>query len=151
MRLLYRGSRDGFAARAFHKRCNRHPNTITLISSTNDCIFGGYTPIAWSSRGGYASDPSLTSFIFTIKNPYNLPPRIFKQKQEECAIADIEEYGPTFGGGYDLHGCDQCHDSINNSSILGTTYANDTGIPDNQILAGDDNFTVSEIEVFELV
>jgi hypothetical protein len=46
LRFLYRGSRDGFEASAFHNRCNGHANTITLISSTNDCIFGGSTPIA---------------------------------------------------------------------------------------------------------
>jgi hypothetical protein len=96
-RLLYRGSRDGFGTIDFHTRCNGHPNTVTLISSKNGCIFGGYTPIVRTSRGAYVPDPSLTSFLFTITNPHNLPARIFKKKGEANAIYDDNSYGPTFG------------------------------------------------------
>jgi hypothetical protein len=150
--LLYRGSRDGFQASDFHGRCNGHPNTLTLISSTNDCIFGGYTPVAWTSRGGYAADPSLSSFLFTLKNPHNLPARIFKQKQAENAIDDHGSYGPRFGtGNADLYVCDKCQTSTSSYSILGSVYVNDTGIAGNQVLTGAQNFTVAEIEVFEVI
>jgi hypothetical protein len=71
LHLLYRGSRDGFGSSVFHRLCDGHSNTVTLIASTNDCIFGGYTPLTWSSRNAYVSDPSLRSFVFTIKNPHN--------------------------------------------------------------------------------
>jgi flagellar biosynthesis chaperone FliJ len=36
--LLWRGSRDGFGSKAFHSRCDGHPNTLTVISDTNGNI-----------------------------------------------------------------------------------------------------------------
>jgi hypothetical protein len=90
--LLWRGSRDGFGAGDFHRRCDGRPNTLTVILDTNGNIFGGFTPVAWESRpwnGNYDSennclkaDPSLKSFIFTLKNPYNVRARRFALKAE---------------------------------------------------------------------
>jgi hypothetical protein len=149
--LLYRGSRDGFGATDFHRRCDGHANTVTLISSTNDCIFGGYTPVAWSSRDDYASDPSQKSFLFTLKNRHNLGPRIFKHKHESNAIYDNQMYGPTFGTGHDIHVCCQCHSPKNSYTRLGWDYTNDSGISECQVFTGARNFTVEEIEVFEVI
>jgi hypothetical protein len=151
LQLLYRGSRDGFEASAFHGRCNGHFNTVSLIHSTNECIFGGYTPVAWTSRGGWVSDPSLKSFLFTIKNPHNLPAQIFKLKQAAGAIYDHYASGPRFGGGTDLAVADQCRSSNTCWSNFGYTYENSTKIKGNQVFTGAYNFRVQEIEVFEVI
>jgi hypothetical protein len=150
-RLLYRGSRDGFEANTFHSLCDGHSNTVTLILSANDCIFGGYTPIAWRSSGGVTSDPSLSSFIFTIKTPHNLPSQIFKQTKADKAIYNDSSYGPIFAGYSDLGIADQCQNSSGSWSNLGVGYINDTGIDGKNVLTGSYNFTVKEIEVFELI
>jgi hypothetical protein len=42
--LLWPGSRDGFRADPFHRRCDRHPNTLTMILDMDDNIFGGFAP-----------------------------------------------------------------------------------------------------------
>jgi hypothetical protein len=63
--FTHRHARDDLSY--FHGRCNAHRNTVTLILSTNDCIFGRYTPVAWTSRGDPAADPSVKGFLFTIK------------------------------------------------------------------------------------
>jgi hypothetical protein len=83
--LLWRGSCDGFPAGDFHRRCDGHPNTLTLILDTDWCIFGGFTPLEWDqsvSNGKcdkesncWKADPSQKSFIFTLKNPHNVPAR----------------------------------------------------------------------------
>jgi hypothetical protein len=154
LKLLYRGSRDGLRASDFHDRCDGHPNTISLIQSTNDCVFGGHTPVAWTSRSSEASDPSLTSFLFTIKNPHNLRPQLFKQKTKENAIGDFASYGPRFGGSGDADLSVYTQFRTPNSgtySDLGKTYANDTGIPGKQVLTGAQTFGVEEIEVFEVI
>jgi hypothetical protein len=154
-RLLYRGSRDGFKASAFHHCCDGHGNTVSLILSTNDYIFGGYTPLPWRSRDNWVGDPSLMSFIFTIKNPHNLPAQIFKQQRESNAIYDDSSYGPVFGGysGYscDLQLSDECGSSNKSSSNIGTTFANNTGRPGTEVLTGEEHFTVEELEVFEVI
>jgi hypothetical protein len=43
--ILWRGSRDGFAANQFHRRCDGHANALTVILDTKGNIFGGFTPV----------------------------------------------------------------------------------------------------------
>ena len=47
-RLLFRASRDGFAAAAFHSKCDNKGPTVTIVKSGNN-IFGGFTEVSWSS------------------------------------------------------------------------------------------------------
>jgi hypothetical protein len=150
LRLLWRGSRHGFEGTKFHARCNGRPNHVTLVLTTTGSIFGGYTPLAWNSRNACASDPTMKSFIFTLKNPHDLPAQVFKQKTQD-AIYDHFAQPPRFGSHGDLYIGDRgnkCNDSLSN---LGTAYANETGIAGNQVLTGAQHFTLKEIEVFEVV
>jgi hypothetical protein len=48
--LLWCGSRDGFHTCDFHRRCEGHAPTLTLIQDTGGGIFGGFTPVQWESR-----------------------------------------------------------------------------------------------------
>jgi hypothetical protein len=50
-RLLYRASTDGKTAQAFHSRCDHQSSTLTIISTSSGCIFGGFTEQAWDSSG----------------------------------------------------------------------------------------------------
>ncbi|KAL0229375.1 hypothetical protein GEMRC1_013993 [Eukaryota sp. GEM-RC1] len=43
-RLLFRASRDGFTAKAFHQRCDGHANALVLLKTTNNNIAGGFQP-----------------------------------------------------------------------------------------------------------
>jgi hypothetical protein len=147
--LLYRGSRDGFGGADFHRCSDEHSNTLTLIQSDKGSIFGGFTPLTWWS--GVAPDLNLGSFLFTIKNPHNLPPRIFRQCRAESPIQCHFAFGPTFGAGADLYVHDHCNANSTSYSQLGYTYTNDTGIADNAVLTGAYNFWVKEIEVFEVI
>ena len=47
-RLLFRGSRDGFAAAIFHSKCDNQGPTVTIVKSGNN-IFGGFTELSWGS------------------------------------------------------------------------------------------------------
>ena len=46
-RLLFRASRDGFAADSFHSKCDDKGPTLTVVRS-GSCIFGGFTEAPWS-------------------------------------------------------------------------------------------------------
>jgi hypothetical protein len=61
--LLYRATRDGFTANAFHANCDGKAKTITIIS-TNNHVFGGYTSAAWNKSGDYIKYAS--AFIFSF-------------------------------------------------------------------------------------
>merc|ERR1712048_907038 len=60
-KLLYRASKHGFAASAFHRRCDHKKNTLVVISA-NDTIFGGFTCIPWESANvGRAVDQIIVA------------------------------------------------------------------------------------------
>ena len=46
-KLLFRSSRDGASAAAFHSRCDAQGPTLTLIKDTAGNVFGGYTSSDW--------------------------------------------------------------------------------------------------------
>jgi len=48
-KLLYRASRDGWAASNFHSCCDNKGPTVTVIKSGN-YIFGGYTEQEWKGK-----------------------------------------------------------------------------------------------------
>ena len=49
-RLLFQASRDGFAASAFHSKCDTKGPTVTVVKSGAN-IFGGFTEKPWTSPG----------------------------------------------------------------------------------------------------
>jgi hypothetical protein len=158
--LLWRGSRDGFGARDFHNRCDWHPNTLTVVLDTEGNIFGGFTPVEWESRkwngrrgkgsNCFKADPSLKSFLFTLKNPHNVPARRFPlmAKAKEVAIQDDSNDGPNFN---DLYISDNCNANTASGSNLGNmSYTNDTGLDGHTVFARSRAWQVREIEVFEI-
>jgi hypothetical protein len=150
--LLWRGSRDGCRPSEFHRRCDGHPNTLTLILDADGNIFGGFTPLEWDSGCYWKLDPSLKSFVFTLKNPHNFPARRFSLKAEkkDRAIWCASNCGPIFN--------DICVFSIGNAkrnrdssaSSFGENYTNDTGLAGKTFFTGSPNYQVKEIEVFEI-
>ena len=47
--LLFRASRDGFAAAAFHSKCDNKGPTVTIVKSGNN-IFGGFIKESWNGK-----------------------------------------------------------------------------------------------------
>jgi hypothetical protein len=162
--LLWRGSRDGFGAFEFHKRCDGHMNTLTVILDMEGNIFGGFTPVPWESRkwnGLYLDknnclkeDESLQSFLFTLVNQYNVPAKRFALKIGEMrrAIACDADWGPSF---CDIGVSDNCNTNKESFTLyFGSSYTNNPelgGGPDsNTFLTESGYFQVKEIEIFEI-
>jgi hypothetical protein len=150
MRLLYRGSRDGFRASDFHNKCDNKSNTVTIILTTKDFIFGGFSSLSWDSSNQWKIDNERNSFLFSVRNPHNITDRKFSLTNPTNTIYCVSSYGPTFGGNHDIHVADCCNNNTNSYTNLGCSYANDTGIAGNQFFTGESNFTVKEIEVFQV-
>jgi hypothetical protein len=98
--LLWRDDRDCFGAKDFRDRCDGHSPTLTLIEDTSGNIFGGFTPVAWDSSGSHKGDQNLTTFLFTLTNPHNLPPPKFalKAEQKDEVLASGASRGRWFHG-----------------------------------------------------
>jgi hypothetical protein len=127
-------------------------NTLTLIETTKDFIFGGFTPIAWESStdGIHKPDSSGKSFVFSLKNSRNSEPRKFMLMSGRNAIYCNSSCGPCFSGNRDIAVYDACNTSTDNFTYLGGSYVNDTGIDGHLVFTGEQNFTVKEIEVFTI-
>jgi hypothetical protein len=159
--LLWRGSRDGFGAGDFHGRCDGRAPTLTLVRDTGGNIFGGFTPVEWESRKWSRSsdsrennclkaDPTLESFLFTLRNPHRIRARKFtlKSARRAGAIWCDASMGPYFG--QDLSVCGNCSAHNGSGTRLGSVYTNDTGLEGQTVFTGSWDFTVKEIEVFEI-
>jgi hypothetical protein len=123
-----------------------------VILDTEGNIFGGFTPVKWESgKYHYKADDSLKSFLFTLKNPHNIPTRRFALKAEEKhhALWCESGFGPSFGNGGDIRVFNNCNANTSYTSP-GGTYINDTGLKGNIVFTGSEDFQVKEIEAFEI-
>ena len=148
MELLYRGSRDGMTIKKFHEKCDNKGPTITLYKNDKN-IFGGYTPISWTSNNEW--NKSQECFIFTLVNIYNIEPTKFQfSNKDRYSILCQYDHGPTFGNG-DIY--------LNKDNFLNqesyTSFPNsyeDVLKKGKSIFTGDINnnkyFKLKEIEVF---
>jgi hypothetical protein len=142
-KILWRGSRDGFEPKEFHRRCDGHSNTLTIILDTKGNIFGGFTPLKWDSSNSWKADESQKSFLFTLKNSHNFPAKKFGLKDRRSnAICCYPTIGPHF---YDIGIQDRCF-----ATSFGNSYINDTGLDGKTFFTGSQYFEVKEIEVFEI-
>ena len=53
LRLIYRGSRDGYKAAVYHSKCDNKGPTFIIIKSEHNKIFGGLTDIEWKSPDNF--------------------------------------------------------------------------------------------------
>jgi hypothetical protein len=121
-----------------------------VICSTQGNIIGGYTPIAWQSSGGYQRDPSLQTFLFSLRNPRDPICRRFKIKSDGANAIVCRSNHRAFGNADDLYVCNNSNTEKNSYTNIGSTFENDTGIDGKLFMDGEYNFTVQEIEVLRM-
>eukprot|EP00808_Paulinella_micropora_P017442 g62659.t1 len=147
--LIYRGSRDGFTGHVFHSKCDGMGPTLTVIKpSHNNNIFGGYTEHTWSSTGSYSSQPA---WLFSLRNARDDTAYKFLPSTASSHAYNNGSYGPTFGGGHDLH----VHSNMagdQNYTNPSTFVTSAPGFPSarftKELFAGQYKWAVGEIEVF---
>jgi hypothetical protein len=125
---------------------------VTVITSSEDYVFGGYTPVSWNSSTEVSADHSYESFLFTLKNPHNLPPTKFSLTNKMRAIQCRVSYGPTFG--YDGNICCFDNSDKNNDSYtyLGSNdcYENPTNLSGSTLFTGRYHFIAKDIDVYRV-
>ena len=89
------------------------------------------------------------SFLFSLVNPSGTGPTKIplKGNNNQCGILCNSGYGPTFGGGHDLHIANGANANSTSYSYLGSSYECPPH-PNSSFLVGQKNFSVNEIEVF---
>lgn len=137
--LLFNSINDGnLLSKFFIKVENKFP-TLIIIKTTNNYVFGGYASIPWKCDGKWYSDENSFIFSFNTKQKYkvkdnNKPDHIFGRY-------DLVQFGN------DIRIYDKC--ISNNQNFVGKMFYNS---PDNyEINGGNQYFTVSSYEVFEII
>ena len=79
-KLLFRATRDGFKRCNFFDKCDKMDNTICIIQTPQNNVFGGFTSLKWeqsiqSNIYGHGVDP--LAFVYTIRSNGELKAQIF--------------------------------------------------------------------------
>jgi hypothetical protein len=152
--LLYRATRDGFTSQAFHSKCDGKGNTITIIKSHSNYVFGGFASSAWNSSNTLINDPN--AFLFSLRRDGVSFKDKFTVTEPRYALNGYSGFGPTFGGGFDIFICNQSNTNIGSCSNFGSSYNLPNGYTYDgnakDYLAGNWNkWTTTEIEVYQIV
>ena len=148
--MIYQASKDGFGAKDFHGKCDGKDKTLTIIKTTNNFIFGGYTEASWSSLKQWINDPK--AFIFSLVNSSKTKIKI-NNSESSHAIYGGSDCGPSFGRGCDIYISNDSNKNSQSYSNLCHTYQHpqytNGSNEANNFLAGSYNFQTSEIEVYQ--
>ena len=85
---------NGSSSKDFHKYCDNQGATLTLLKTTKNKIFGGFTPLDWESKISNKIDKNDQTFLFSL-NKMKKYDMINKEKR---AIYCNANNGPYFGG-----------------------------------------------------
>jgi hypothetical protein len=154
--LLYRATQDGFTAQAFHSKCDYKKNTLVIIRTNLDYVFGGYTSVEWTSNDTYEIDPS--AFIFSMRKcqvtdfkKFNIKPSCVSNAIYSSGVCSV-----IFGSGHDIKINENSNTNTESFTNFGGTYQLPEGLvyDDNDAknyLAGNYNgWLTTEIEVYQI-
>ncbi|RIB02693.1 hypothetical protein C2G38_2149880 [Gigaspora rosea] len=144
-KLLFRGSRDGFNAKAFHSFCDNKANTIIVLKvKGTDEIIGGYNPIPWN-KGKKLGKLIKTndSFLFSLdkENIHNSVLSRVKDPNLAFWYSSFSTDGPNFG---------------NNDLVMMNNFKDDKkcrckkSVYEKPIRNTTDYFSVEEFEAFQV-
>ena len=119
LELKYRGTRDGFRAKNFHKVVDGMQNTLLVVESEHSFRFGGYISVKRERSINHV--PDLNAVIFSLTNK-----SVHRQYQHQ-RFAICPGYD-CFGGFGDFDIKDNCNTDKNSCCYFGTVYRTPNGI-----------------------
>ena len=140
---IFKMKENGYNSKDFHKYCDDKEPTLTLVKTTKDKIFGGFTPLNWKNDKIDKIDDSNQTFIFSLNTikKYDL------KNKKNYAIYTSE--GPYFG---------DCDFRLRSNMKKGESYANNNShyLSNNNLeLTGGkgehENFETEELEVYKVI
>ena len=96
MKLLFQGSTDGFDSTIFHKKCDDKKNTVILVITETNIIFGGFTELEWNPKNSFIE--GTKGFIFFVNDE-----KIYYNKNK-YRIYTSEYEGPDFNEVFYIEG-----------------------------------------------
>ncbi|CAG8444534.1 2545_t:CDS:2 [Scutellospora calospora] len=98
LKLIFRGSRDGFKASDFYNKCKDIVDTIIVLKAQKTGeILGGYNPLNWKEIKRRKYKETDASFIFSLGTNDQLNSTLSRIKIRDKAICCKKNFGPSFG------------------------------------------------------
>ena len=97
--LLYRASLDGWSVADFHRLCVGQGPTVTIFTTDQGYIFGGYAQQPWISGYYDSCIADANAFLFSVKRPGGLGPTKLElvAGRHDHALRISPSLGPAFG------------------------------------------------------
>ena len=146
--LIYKATRDGDSKEIFHSKCDNINNTLVIIKTNKNNIFGGFTTALWNVSGGVKYDSY--SFLFSLNKN-----KIFNIKSTfQWAISCLNNNCITFGmcsdNIYELYLANRFLSTYENYVYNGLLYFNEND-PAFILNNGMRNFKVEECEIYQVI
>jgi len=136
---------NGDSSKDFHKYCDNKGPTLTIVKTTKNKLFGGFTPLNWATKGKNTKDNNEHTFLFSL----NLMKKFDMINKELDAVYFGENIGPAFGG---------TDFEIKSNMKKGRTFANKyTNFLSNNNLeltggkGESETFDIEDFEVFKVI
>ena len=129
-------------------RCDNITNTLTLVKTSRQYVFAGFTSQTWGSPSNLEYKSDSRAFLVSLVNEKNTP--IVLNINGGCAnaIALKSDWGPTFSlANSDIHLVDYSNETKTNFCNP-SSYRLGDQIYDKNLLAGEQYFQAIEIETF---
>jgi TLD len=161
--LLYRGTRDGMTAEAFHEKCDGKGPTLVLVAGQSEgepvCVFGGYAGKSWEAdRSVILPVDARDSFVFTVLNVFGdgIVKMPLNESSQHCwsAMSCYAGWGPVFGSGFAVVASRMSPSAeFDNQSFCEVFLEGTFGDPlghGNKTFTGTQRFTPLEVEVWSV-
>ena len=126
--------------REFHTICDNHSKILIICKSRNE-IFGGYTPLSFSSDDSYGCDND--SFLFSLNQLKKYSKDSFNNSKSIWRYAD---YGPSFH--YDLY---FKKNKMNIVKFDKTNYLTPSRwVREDRCFSNDDDILLESLEIFQI-
>ena len=145
-KMIYNAKINGDTSKSFHELCDNHKNTLVILQTDTNNIFGGFASKTWNSMElGRKKD--IKSFIFSLNKQKIYNAKISDKERSRYHLYCSDTDGPSFyafsiedsflkNGGF----CDEIK-KCNFDSLEIEYELND----------GNKNFMVKQLEIYEIL
>ena len=143
-KLIYRATEHGDKISEFHKKCDNIDNTLMIIKTKTNFIFGGFTHSGWKNdRGKDIYDDKAFCFSLNLKKIYNI------KNPNNALHCQSYDGRPSFGSNSYVF-------LIGNNFLSNTSSSTDKIVDyfgetkESEINGGQTYFQVNQLEVFQI-
>lgn len=138
-KLIYDAKNNGDKVSTFHSLCDNKGATLTIISTKDNKIFGGYLSISFSENSGWIHDEKAFVFSLNFNEKYS-------SLDSTYSFYGGKDRGPTFGG-YNIEIFDNF---LSNDKNRYNPYSGTYNFHERYKGSKDHYFIVNDLQVYQI-